>query len=266
MLINPYVFASGDFYRASRSLIIHANGANSSKTIIDTSPTPKTITANGDAQISTAQSKFGGSSLYMDGSGDFLSLDPSATELQLGTGDCTIQGWIYMIAFSTQFNETYWPILIRGAPFNTSFTNTQSYCFRYSPQEGNRLIFVHRTSAASFIEGSSVYTKRSTVLNLSLNTWYHVAVVRSGSQVKLYLNQSDVTDTSFGNYSWDTFNFSLNSSNNRFEIGRMRGGNSDPYNGSVFWDSNGYIDELIINKGIALAPSQFSYLAPVADS
>jgi hypothetical protein len=47
----------------SVSLLLHGNGTNGSTTITDNSPSPKTVTAVGNAQISTAQSKFGGASM-----------------------------------------------------------------------------------------------------------------------------------------------------------------------------------------------------------
>ena len=71
--INPYRFAAAgppdpDF--ANVSLLLHGDGTNGSTTIVDSSSSSKTVTAVGDAQISTAQSKFGGSSIYFDGTGD----------------------------------------------------------------------------------------------------------------------------------------------------------------------------------------------------
>ena len=61
-----------DPYRSQVSLLLHGDGANGSTTIVDSSPSPKTVTAVGNAQISTTQSKFGGSSLAFDGAGDYL--------------------------------------------------------------------------------------------------------------------------------------------------------------------------------------------------
>jgi hypothetical protein len=46
---------------ANVSLLLYGNGINGSTSITDNSPSPKTVTAVGNAQISTAkQSKFGG--------------------------------------------------------------------------------------------------------------------------------------------------------------------------------------------------------------
>ena len=66
--------ADEDPYFNNVSLLLRGNGINGSTTIIDESATPKTVTVYGNAQISTAQSKFGGASIYLDGTGDYLGL------------------------------------------------------------------------------------------------------------------------------------------------------------------------------------------------
>jgi hypothetical protein len=73
------------------------DGANNSTTFTDSSLTPKTVFANGDAKISTAQSKFGGSSAYLDGNGDHLSI-PNSSDFEFGSGDFTIEFWAYVTA------------------------------------------------------------------------------------------------------------------------------------------------------------------------
>ena len=63
----------GEKYFYQNSLLLSADGSNGSTAIVDSSANAHTITANGDAQISTTQSKFGGSSMYFDGTGDLFS-------------------------------------------------------------------------------------------------------------------------------------------------------------------------------------------------
>jgi len=60
-------------------IMLHNNGIDASTTFIDYSYSPKTVTANGNAQIDTAQKKFGTGSCLLDASsGTFLSLANSA--------------------------------------------------------------------------------------------------------------------------------------------------------------------------------------------
>jgi len=101
IFINPYSFSATatDPNFASVSVLLHGDGTNGSQTILDSSSTPKTVTVFGNAQISTAQSKFGGSSIAFDGSGDFITL-PGGAAFELGTGDFTIELWIRFASVS----------------------------------------------------------------------------------------------------------------------------------------------------------------------
>ena len=54
-------------------VLLHFNGSNESQVFTDSSPSPHTFSAVGNAQISTAQSKFGGSSYLGDGNGDYIT-------------------------------------------------------------------------------------------------------------------------------------------------------------------------------------------------
>jgi hypothetical protein len=69
------------------SLLLHCDGSNESTSFID--ETGKTVTANGNAKISTAWSAFGGSSALFDGTGDYLSI-ASHADFGFGTGNYTL--------------------------------------------------------------------------------------------------------------------------------------------------------------------------------
>jgi hypothetical protein len=66
-------------------LQLSCDGTNGSTTFTDGSPNPKTITANGNAQISTAWSYAGTGSALFDGTGDTLTA--SSSEFLTGSGD-----------------------------------------------------------------------------------------------------------------------------------------------------------------------------------
>lgn len=59
---------------ASVALLLHMDGANGSASFTDSSGNAHAVTANGGAQISTAQSKFGGSSADFDAVDSYLSV------------------------------------------------------------------------------------------------------------------------------------------------------------------------------------------------
>ena len=82
-------------------LLLHCDGADGSTTFID-SATGKTITASGNAQIDTAQYKFGGASGLFDGTNDFL-YTPNHADFTFGTGDFTIDFWVRLAAINVQY-------------------------------------------------------------------------------------------------------------------------------------------------------------------
>ena len=72
------------------------DGTNGSTTFTDSEPNPtKTITVNGNAQISTSVSKFGGASGAFDGSGDYLNSASTSTDFAPGSSDFTFHTWVY---------------------------------------------------------------------------------------------------------------------------------------------------------------------------
>ncbi len=70
------------------------DGTNGSTAFMDSGNNGKTVTAYGNAQVSTAQSKFGGASAYFDGNGDYLST-PDSDDFYLGNNDFTLEAWVY---------------------------------------------------------------------------------------------------------------------------------------------------------------------------
>ncbi len=85
---------------ANTVLLLHADGSNGSTVFVDSGSNGKTVTAYGNAQISTAQSKFGGASAYFDGNGDYLSV-PSSDDWSFGTEAFTMEAWIRLDDTST---------------------------------------------------------------------------------------------------------------------------------------------------------------------
>jgi len=160
-----------DPFFSSVSLLLHADGTGS--TFVDSSPTPKTITANGNATQSTAQSKWGGKSAYFDGSGDYISV-PSVTL----SGDFVFECWL---RWNGDVSKAYSAISL-GSSANTQFFLTT--------KENRTGLRFGLTGVAEYATGS---------FNWAADTWYHVALVRSSGAVRMYIDGAHVTDGSPSN-------------------------------------------------------------------
>jgi hypothetical protein len=177
----------------------------------------------GSAQISTTQSKFGGSSMSFDGSGDYLIFPSAQTQnFVYGTGNFTIEFWFYMSALA---GIGYY-VLYDGRPAST----TGAYVN----------LAINNATPESYVNGATVISGSP----LSANTWYHFAYARSGSSTKMFINGTQVGSTYTDNTNY------INAAN-RPVIGT---------NGFTLGDSNfnGYIDDLRITKGYARYTANFT--------
>jgi len=118
-----------------------------------------------DAKISTAQSKWGGSSMYFDGTGDILT-GKSNILCSFDTGNFTIEGWIY--------------------PSATTGTDRCLWDTRASAGDAGMVLFINSTANLSIYTSAAIrLTSSGTV---TANTWQHIALVRSSGTVAFYIN------------------------------------------------------------------------------
>ena len=152
---------------ANTVLLIHSNESSESTTFTDSSSNAHTITANGDTKHIPVITKIGTSSLYCDGVGDLISVADS--DDFAFTGDYTIEFWIYYVG--TPANGLH--ICGQGGNAASNF----AFMFRTEPN-------------GFFLAGSSNGTTQrliTTTTDMS-DAWHHVALVRSGTSQKVYIN------------------------------------------------------------------------------
>jgi hypothetical protein len=132
----------------------------------------------GNAQVSTAQSKFGGSSLAFDGTDDRLvaATNPSYA---FGTGDFTVEAWIYSNDVSSSEKGFVQTSATIGG-LSTTYT-TGIYIGFGANGSGGSLNGGLVANVGGTIIGSSTAV-------LSTGVWYHVALTRSSGTARLFLN------------------------------------------------------------------------------
>ena len=201
-------------------LLLHCNGSDASTTFTDSEiNTAKTMTAIGNAQIDTGQSKFGGAAYQGDGTGDGLTT-PYSTDFNLGTSgpgnDFTIDFWV-------RFN---------GSP-------TDCYLVGNTDGSSNGWNIEYSSGALYVLTGSG--TSRNVSWSPSADTWYHIAMVRSSTIVTIYAAGTSLGTISDGDFSLDSLTMSV------------------AYREATGISSlNGWMDEVRIVKGTAVWTSDFT--------
>lgn len=185
----------------------------------------------GDAKISTAQSKFGGSSMYFDGTGDYLSV-PINSSFTFGTGDFTIESWFYLTAAGNVY-----PFIYSQARAGTSLD------IRFGNNGFGNFLQVAIDSATLSAVWSCNLTQAAAV-----GSWKHVAFTRSGSTCRLFVDgiqQSLGSGANPGSFPSTSFSDTTN----------IPIPNATPTIGSGF---TGYIDDFRVTKGYARYTANFT--------
>jgi hypothetical protein len=213
---------------ANTVLCLHCDGTDASTTFTDSALTPHTVTANGDAQVDTAQSVFGGASALFDGTGDYLST-PDSADWAFGSGDFTID---LRVRFNSIGSE-------RGFVSQYDVAGSQkSFRFEYNPFVAGLLIQLSADGSTHALDYRPAWSP-------STNTWYHVALVRNGTTIHAYINGTEIgAGGSIGASS-------LFNSTHALQVGITDSASSQS-------PMNGWLDEIRVSKGIARWTSNFT--------
>jgi len=212
----------GDVYFPQTELLLPFDGTNGATTTSDSSNKNHTLTFGGTAQLSTAQSKFGGTSLLLDGNSDYVNTGGSNSSFTWGTSDFTIECWIYLNSIGTNENI---------------FSHS-------SPSAGIEWLLDGSSGLKIYMGGGSWFINGTVTSSSGISTgqWIHVALVRNGSNFDTYVN-----GTKGGTTASSATSISAPSSN--------------PYIGCNRGSSNfidGYIDDFRITIGRARYTSSFT--------
>ena len=175
----------------------------------------------GDAKLSTSVVKYGNTSMYFDGTGDYM-LTKLDSSYDMWRGDLTVEGWFY-------FNS------VANVP----------HLFNIGESSSARCTLYVSSSVLRFYTQVSTGADRITSsTTLVAGQWYHVALTKSGTTFTLWLN-----GISQGTSTTTVYPYGLPES---VCIGFQNfGGAAGDY-------LNGYVSDFRITKGYARYTSNFS--------
>ena len=174
-------------------------------------------------ELSSTQKKFGSTSLYIAD-----NVRVSSTEgFNMGTGDFTMEAWFYFTTLSAGFG------IFDQWNSGTSLARSQLW---HGSSAGGQLKFYHS------IAGQSTQTISFANPTISTGSWIHLALVRQGGTVKLYVNGT--ADSTSGSTSGNVHR----TDDMWFGDQQTGGGNAPQY----------YMDDLRITKGAARYTSNFT--------
>jgi Concanavalin A-like lectin/glucanases superfamily len=235
-----YIFAElltqiptgGDPYFQNVSLLLHCEGTNTSygnsTPIIDSSPRVKSVTVpNGIANYTNSEPKFGSSAIYIDNDITRQMTIPAATtDLQFGSGDFTIEAWVYPITLIG-------PVILFETQSDLQSLSGGGVTFRFGPG-ANIDVYTDNTNRNWGVTGPNPQYG-----------WNHIAMVRSGSTLISFLNGIVVSTGSV--------NGSVNIGSSTYPNAMFR---VDGSGQAMLFD--GFIDDVRITKGIARYTANFT--------
>ena len=211
-----------DPYFSDVVLLIHFDGSDGGTTFTDV--IGHTVSPVGSAQISTATAEFGGASgFFSNPSGGAYLTVPNSLDWDLTSGDSTLEMWVNATSY-----PSHNPVLIGQSPVTY---DAQWLLFVQSDGQ----LGVQNNGGANNVVAST---------EIGLNSWHHVACVRSSGTTLLFVDGVLSASSSLNPYT--------STSNSLY----IAAGNSQSYGSMYFWD--GYIDELRITKGVARYTSNFT--------
>jgi surface protein len=214
------------------SLVLNFQGANDSSTFVDTSYMPKTVINFGSPLIKTQQYKFNNSSGYFNGS-SYISI-PGNPDFEFGTGDYTVEGWVYPIVSSG--SQLTAPIRLLRMNMSTLADYKIDYTFE-----------ITSLTTVRFFGGSSGGTTTEWFANINANSWTHIAFTRHCGVMKVFVNGVQCTVKSG----------SANNATNITSFSQLSLPASS--NTSGLMPSNPcYIDNLVVTKSVAKYTYNFS--------
>jgi hypothetical protein len=202
--------------------LMNADGPNASVILSDSSQYNNPIIISGNAELRTDFKKFGSSSLYIFGGA--ASISSLSSDWNYGTGDFTIECWIY-------------PTAGAGASRNilskfTTLSSNLDFLLEIDSANGNLKFSAGNNATISILSNATI----------PLNTWTNIAISRVSGVTRMFIDGVVQSSTHTGSVS-------INNSTTTLTIGKSS------INTNSF---SGYIDEIRITRNVGRYSSSFT--------
>ena len=174
--------APRDQYYTSVVALLHLDGGFGSTTFTDEKG--HIFTGGGGVVLSTSEKKFGTASIEMNGTTQYLQ-SATSTDWEMGSGDFTFEAWVRPAAAVTTRME----IFERWATFGIGMQIMDTGFLR---------AFATNTTSGNVLVGPGATT-------VTHNTWHHVAFVRGGTTLRLFLDGVSQGTATFSGAPWATW-------------------------------------------------------------
>jgi hypothetical protein len=240
-VINAYRSAGGggtDPNFANVVLLMGFEGANNSTSFVDESPVARTMTAAGNAKITTSQFKFGSSCATYDGSGDYIST-PNSADFAFANNPFTVEGFF---RFQTKTDSQ---MMIGYVNDNGSAPGT---AWLFAIISGQLLFRIYTPDAIAVMNCQIPWAP---TIGASA-PWYHLAFDRDATgRGRIYRDGAMVTSL--------LMDHTVQTTAGHLVLGSI--GFGDPF---PTFDFNGQMDEVRITKGVARYGSDDGFTVPAA--
>ncbi len=214
----------GDLHYSNVSLLVHGQGANGGTTFTDNGPLGLAVTPVGGATTSTAQFKFGTSSVLLNGTSGYLSA-PTSAAFDFGSGDYTIEAWCRFSDLDVKSTiVSHWGL-----------SGQRAFSLAFDPNAGD---FTFDATPSTYAAANNYP---------SLNVWTHIAVSCVSGVITVYMGGvGGPPSASTG---------SMGTSANEIFIGA---GRSNTGAGEPLAFFNGNMAEVRITKGVGRYTADFT--------
>ena len=216
--INWTISVANDPYFMYTPLLL-SGGTSTSTFIADASTNNFALTITGDTKPNNFNPYTPGYySNYFDGSGDYLSVAAGNAAFAFGTGDFTVELWVYPVVFGSVSSSAPTMVAVHDGANSTGW---QLYL-----SDGQIGIRTHYNNVMYLTASMAAY----------LGVWTHIAYVRSSGTQKIYMNGVEKCSTS---EVWNWTDTALRIA-------------------SQAQDFNGYLSNVRLVKGTALYTAAFT--------